>query len=627
MDPLSIAGLGLGAAGLAFQLFAGCVKGFVLLSTAYNLGKDSSTLLCMLNVQELQLTGWARRAGLLSAAHELDRRLNATIVQDILKELRSLLLDTGKLKTRYRLGLNALSDAPTLIVHPNAPPSSGALGVAISDETRGEIMFQAGLINDRNSFPQRLRWAAIDKSRFEEYVSQIRYFVQELWNLLDPIRHDELASGLQTVLSHVIGMCGQVEELNALKETLQHSSINGTFNPSANQDSLASAAGIKAIGISLGAVSGESPSETPPALSSMPVSGGLSSSLSQGSLTASIASSSTVIQLLFSNIHDFVELSGNPEMGIARYNGEIVLIEWKQLPALSRNKIMARVQNLAMLLSAPKHPSFRALQCRGIARDPDAPRIAFVFDMPRAPVAFSPPRPLRSMFQGNPSVTERLDLALKITQSVRYFHMSGWLHKNIRSSNILILPFGGEREEFKHPLALPLLAGFAFSRLDSASEISEQPSSDPQQDIYRHPDAMGEPSESFTAAKDIYALGTVLLEIGEWRSLKSLVDRVVNVGKGDVPLIQLAKIRPFLLDDGSRSGLATLQYRMGDVYASVTRMMLQGEIPRTFGITPPVDEEQLGKEGPPSDTGSRSGQLFAPNLLDVAVRELSRCII
>ena len=67
--------------------------------------------------------------------------------------------------------------------------------------------------------------------------------------------------------------------------------------------------------------------------------------------------------------------------------------------------------------------------------------------------------------------------------------------------------------------------------------ISEQPSSDPPRDIYRHPDAMGEPLEAFSVIKDIYALGTVLLETREWRSLRSLVGRIVDLGKSDIALI------------------------------------------------------------------------------------------
>jgi hypothetical protein len=86
---------------------------------------------------------------------------------------------------------------------------------------------------------------------------------------------------------------------------------------------------------------------------------------------------------------------------------------------------------------------------------------------------------------------------------------------------------------------------------------------------------MGKPSTSITAAKDIYALGTILLEIGEWRSLRSLVESVVDMSKSDVAPIQLAKIRPFLLDESPYGGLGSLRYRMGHVYATVTKMMLE----------------------------------------------------
>ncbi len=601
MDPLSIAGLGLGAVSLAFQLFAGCIKGFVLLSTAHNLGKDGSTLLCMLNLQEIRLTEWARRAGLLSVSHELDKRLNAVVVQAVLKELENLLLDTEKLKNRYKLGLKAILMSTETTSRPELPAVGGVLDVAISDETRRDILFKAGLIQDRNSLAGRLRWAAVDKSRFEEYVGQIRMFVHELWALLDPLRQDELASGIQMVLSHVIGTSRQIEGLNALKETLGHPSVILSNDDS----SLASAAEIKAIGMSASTMSIHSPFER----SSNPTS--VTSHEDPSShYTSSTFPSRAAVHLESMKIQDCIAIQGNPDMGVARYDGEKVLIEWKDLPVHSRSKIMARVQDLAILLSAHKHPTFRSLRCKGIARDGAAPRIAFVFELTDSIVSFQSPRPLRTLLRGNPSVTMRLQLALKITQSVRYFHMAGWLHKNLQSSNVLIFqPGDGPTVYPEHQSFEPILAGFAFSRLDSASEISEQPSSDPQRDIYRHPEAMGEPSESFTAAKDIYALGTILLEIGEWRSLKSMVEKIVNVSKPEVPLIQLVKVRPFLLEEGAKGGLATLGFRMGDVYASVTKMMLSGDIPERFA------------------QGKDSGSMVTPNLLDVAVRELGRCII
>ena len=367
------------------------------------------------------------------------------------------------------------------------------------------------------------------------------------------------------------------------------------------QDSpLASAARIKAIGIGIGAALGSTSPKHSTNTSS--VSPPQASSLR----TVHGYAERPAVNLLSANIRGFISTRGNPEMGTAKYEGQIVFVEWKELPVRSRNKIMGRVKDLAVLLGALKHPEFRSFRCKGIALDSETARIAFVFEMP-AFVETGPPKPLRTMFGNSPSVTERLQLALRITESVRYFHMAGWLHKNLRSENILL---SSNRDiSSGNPLANPILAGFAFSRLDSPSEISEQPSSDPQGDIYRHPDAMGEPSESFSAIEDIYALGTVLLEIGEWRSLRSLVERIVGLGKSDIALIQLARIRSFLLDDSNKGGLGNLKFRMGDVYTSVMKRMLSGEMPKVPAMT------------------KEEGQLFAPDILGIAMRELSRCVI
>ena len=85
------------------------------------------------------------------------------------------------------------------------------------------------------------------------------------------------------------------------------------------------------------------------------------------------------------------------------------------------------VKDLAVLLNAPKHPDFRSFRCKGMALDSETARIAFVFEMP-AFAEMDPPKPLRTMFESSPSVTERVQLALRTTESVRYFRMAGWLH-------------------------------------------------------------------------------------------------------------------------------------------------------------------------------------------------------
>ena len=594
MDPVSLTSLGIGVASVSFQLFAGCIKGFVQLSIAQSFGTDSSTLTCMLNLQELQLTEWARRAGLLAEEPTLDRRLNAKIIEAVLNELRDLLLDTDKLKSQYKLSLvmdppTIQSDAPSV----SSPVLQSILSHAIPKSLRGEIMQRAKLIQSTNSFPRRWRWAVVDKNKFEELLRKISFLVRELWNLFDPIIQEEMSERLHTVLSQLISMSEKIKELSSLCNTLKSSSPMD--NPLKSQDealSLASAAEIKAIGLDKGSTT--SISESSSVRSTMCV----------------------MVDFDIADLEDFAPMKHNPWMGIAKHNDTIVFVERKSMSVQSRNKLVERARNLAILLSTPKHSDFRCLRCKGIAHEIDSATINFVYDLPvpeeslsgSVSRSFQPPQSLRSLFRLTPSVTIRLRLAIQLAQSIKYFHTAGWLHKNLKSENILF--FSSEMiTDRLAPLPDPILAGFAFSRLNSPSEISEQPGSDPQSDIYRHPEAMGEPSSSFNAVKDIYALGTILLEIGEWRPLKTLVARVVDISKPNVAISDLIKVRPFLLDDSPTGGLGMLRYRMGDVYAKVTKMMLSGRIPESW--KPPEHLDAVCQ----------------PQLLDVAVRELKKCAI
>jgi hypothetical protein len=252
-------------------------------------------------------------------------------------------------------------------------------------------------------------------------------------------------------------MNNKIDDLSSLQGTLHQSSIAPEDAPDSNQySSLASVAEIKAIILSID-----------PGPGSHSLGGALSSNTGQSEgFTDSVKRGARTVHLTSQLLRDFVAIKGNPDMGVARYDRNV---EWKTLPVYSRNKIMTRVQDLAILPSASKHPKSRSLRCMGITRDPDGSKVALLFAVPGSDDFFQPPQPLRSMFGSSPGVTERLRLALKITESVRHFHTTGWLHKNLRSENILLLSLGHPSLFELTPLLYLMLAGFAFSRLDSPS--------------------------------------------------------------------------------------------------------------------------------------------------------------
>ena len=123
-----------------------------------------------------------------------------------------------------------------------------------------------------------------------------------------------------------------------------------------------------------------------------------------------------------------------------------------------------------------------------------------------------------------------------------------------------------------------------------------------QRDLYRHPDAMGEPTAAFTKDKDIYTLATVLFEIGEWKSLKSIVGELMDTRRYDFSLIELSKVKPWLQEKGAKG----LEFRMGEVYSKVVEMMLANEVPERWKV---VQGIQLA------------------GVLDIGFRELGRCVV
>lgn len=597
MDAISVAGLAISAGGIAFQILGGCVKGFILLSSVHGFGKDSATYICMLNLQELQLVEWAGRAGLLARPPCLDPRLSEPIVCAVLRELQSLLLDTSKLKNRYKM---TYSDEPT--------PSSGTqsrsdyadqatslLKDVVSNKLRTDIMSRAGAIENNADWPRRVWWAAVDKTKFQELIQNIRILTTELWRLLHPLRQDDMSQSLQIVLSHVIEMTESLDNMQALQQALLQS--KASTQDQIEGSALASVAELKLRSMQL------SPKKQATNNSSVDVTsldGTVDSPLDGASDISETFQSDVDIDL----VTDFVPLKTNKTIGTALYKGIPVLIEHKTLPSISKSKLLQRAKDLGLLLSAPKDPLFRSLRCCALASNSTDAKLAFIFTLPPSlPIIQFPSLPspqytsLRNIFSLSPSITTRISLALKLVQSLRWFHAANWLHKDICSEHILF-----PSTQSGPDLSSPIIAGFAFSRAESPAAISEQPSSDWQRDLYRHPDAMGEPTTAFTKDKDIYALATVLVEIGEWRSLKSILGGLMDTRRYDVSLIELSKVKPWL----QSKGVEGLGFRMGEVYSGVVEMMLANEVP----------ERRREGEG-----------VRLAGVLDTGVRELGRCVV
>lgn len=547
----------------SFEVFAACVQGFVLLSKAQNLGEDASYLVTMLNVQEYRFLQWAEIVGIDSPDRKIDPRLNHVQASLLMAELRKM-LEKDKIRQRYQL---ELVDREPIQGENVVEGPQDILSSAVSDQRRVDILYRANLIQSRNTLPKRLWWAAVDKNKLEKFVSKVRETVQGLWDLLNPIQQTDMLNTVQQILSRTIDMSNDVKGLLGLRTALERTSGDVEANSAVP---LAASARVKAIAVALDSPEQfkqeTSPSDTISRIDIVPV-----KSLQDGL--------------------SCIQKTEDATRSVARYRGKPVLIEHKPVPAKYKSKLKHRVVDLATLLSTRTHPAFLTLRCLGFFEDQEG--FSLVYDYPDTldstfdvtDISQSPPSPISLLDllrlhepALQPSLSTRLKLSIQCLHALILLHTAGWLHKSLRSSNFLF--FATEASARKNPesvLAHPFLAGFNFSRQDRPAEMSEYLSEDPQADIYRHPSALGEPLVSFGKHMDLYSLGTVLIELAEWRPLNAIVHKCVRVTGGgkDVPVDKIKPVRQWLLRD--KVGNGSVAYRVGDEFGGAVAMCLEGE--------------------------------------------------
>ena len=204
-----------------------------------------------------------------------------------------------------------------------------------------------------------------------------------------------------------------------------------------------------------------------------------------------------------------------------------VWIEWKEYE-LKDQKIPTetekRTKALAELLTIQKPEDFCTPKCLGYfdGRDFDqGERYGWVFEMPPESTNDTVPKSLLEILESDaklPALSDRITLASKLVTCLLYLHTVNWLHKGIRSDNVIFVPTGKDID-----FTEPKLSGFEYSRpVDSATTLREL---ELKWDIYRWPGIQRELPRKANSRKtyDIYSLELVLLEIALWKPLHKIL--------------------------------------------------------------------------------------------------------
>ena len=265
-----------------------------------------------------------------------------------------------------------------------------------------------------------------------------------------------------------------------------------------------------------------------------------------------------------------------------------VLIEWrdydKNLPSDVRSEefrarveiMYRRVQELGrMLRSGTKPPNFRTLDCVGIFHDHEDRKFGIVFSFPGTQAT---PVRLHYLLKGGgskglrpPHIGQKLTLAKTLAACLQIVHMTGWIHKDINSYNILFFTSANSLSD--DHFSKPYLVGFQHSREDEQDAYTRGPDCFDETKQYQHP-RYREGSSPFRREFDYYSLGLALLEIGAWECL----GKVYNDKK------RLESTPWELKEEYMKICNNQILERMGPTYHEVTKTCLEAvEMNSNFG--------------------------------------------
>jgi serine/threonine protein kinase len=277
-------------------------------------------------------------------------------------------------------------------------------------------------------------------------------------------------------------------------------------------------------------------------------------------------------------IPPFSSLAALGSVGDTDEPRKAVLVEWLEYDARWRDKIgeelFSRVETVAEILrDCEKATRFRSLHCIGYFHLASRHSFGLVFDLPTSnenqmhPSQQSRPISLAGLIKDTRSRKVRPDLGAKfrlaesLAVAVLNWHKLGWVHRGVSAFSIIFL--GNTPESWLETIQEPFFLGFQYSRPNEAAIFTLGPPDNPELLDYCHP-TYQTASTRHLPEFDYYSLGLVLLEIGHWKRLGSMLSGFSDEDQSP------QKMRDWLLENHVKE----LHMVMGRVYQDAVRACL-----------------------------------------------------
>ena len=548
-----------------------------MITSALEASEDSRSLSVQFDIEQSRLRNFIRAAGLLDGAGEdgRDRMFlnNSTVLLNILSEIKLAL-------AHFAHSEESREALPREYVNPTITSN---LGEGYSS------LFNRLSVNLRNASEslgliRSFTWSVFRKSESQKVLQRLGRFNDFLHELLDARQLSIVQDQQHQKYMELVQMRNSLDDIRKLTEIAQASKNTHSRSNEWQQSfdaELGNLAAFKALSTSL---------------------------------LTSHTHHAGQIRIESSRIHVQTTVTGRQDNPRAIFTSDSndeneVWINWqdKQIPNDDpTSTLISPIEELTILLMTPKPDEFCIPTCLGysILRQGKEPaRPALVFKNPTGIDPRVQPVSLLEAVQKypRPSLTHRMIVAHKIAQCLLYLHTVNWLHKALRSSNILL---------FQSPNAdldvrFPYMTGFDNSRRSRFNEPTSEVPRVGRMEVYRHPDTQSDgPTLSYRKTFDIYSLGLILVELAFWKPIVSImgIEETVDRSPRATSNVQERWLT-------SEPGLfKSLRAEVGDKYVGAVELCLKGR--DAFGIDRKDAETS-------ADTGMRIQREFNAKIVRV----------
>jgi hypothetical protein len=416
---------------------------------------------------------------------------------------------------------------------------------------------------------KRLRWVIFSKDKFVELLDRLEHLNKCLKELLDDHQISRVEKTTQDIYLEMLQARNEISDLEDLVRAMSTSFENYRQN----SDSISVASTL---------------------VNNPDASIADSDELSLAHLadfklryeTLKRNGTETSSSIVLSEIKDLPErLEAGRTNARWKASGKNVWIEWRDYKTDvtedglldPKPEILKLVQEMALLLKAEKPDEFGIPPCLGYVdtRGPDQAKglLGFVFTNPLDVKASERPVSILDAIvdgeRSKPSLTARFALAHKIATCLMYLHSVNWLHKGIRSENIIYF-----NHEGNYNIDKPCLTGFEYSRPARPGQGTVALPRNPRWDIYQYPDIQTDGKRPLHRKTfDIYSFGLVLLEIAHWQPIEKImkIEEIATVGLDTTRAVRerLLRTEPTILD-------VTTRAIVGDRFCEVVRTCIGG---------------------------------------------------